>query len=418
MADQLKEIYAGTLTVADIATTGAATLATTNANTQYAIKDVSVSGTFGAGSPTLTVNGFSVADLSSNATGTEIVDVSSTIKYQAFSSAPTLTATTQKLISYVGTAPSYTDKLSYNLNGVASSSTGGTTAITNALDNYTSTHNYAIATDGSLFYVYWDGNSSASLYKRAGSSNGSQTTVKTVSYGWFVFNGTDTYYYADYNASTSTLYKYNINTGVTTSTSVGAALAGTSYPSACLMNDGYILVNYSGNGQTSALTIVNPTTGAYTTISGLSDVSVSGTNYQIRGYYDSTTNRYTLYKRFNGTLYKHALNGAVTVGSGYSGGVTNSSYSISTSVGGATSGFNTGYVSVDSTNYTMAIHGVADKTELATFNTASSTLTTGIAWLPYRTNSDSIIQNTTVSTSASNFTATVKIRVTGVKSTI
>jgi hypothetical protein len=417
MADTLKEIYAGTLTVSDIASTGSVTLATTDANTQYVIKDVSVSGTFGTGStPILKINDYPVADLSASASGTEIVDVSSTVKYQAFSSAPALTQTTQKLISYVGTAPSFQDRVSYNINGVAASSSGSATALGTALTNYAQTHNYGTANDGSLFYVYWNGDNGSSLYKRTGGVNGTETTIQTNSYGWFAFNGVDTYYIAT-NGS-ATLSKYDINTGNTTTIGTGQLLSNTSYPSASVMNNGNILVNYSGNGQTTSLTIVNPTTGANTTVSGLTDVSVSGTNYKITGYYDSVTGRYTFYRRFNGTLYKHALNGTVTLGSAYGGGVTNTSYTISTGVGGATSGFNTGYVSVDSTNYTMAQHGVAGKTDLATYNTSTSSLTTGITWLPYRTDSDSIIKNITASVSASSFTDTVKVRVTGVKSTI
>lgn len=418
MADTLKEIYAGTLTVADIATNGAATLATTDANTQYVIKDVSVSGVFATGNtPALSVNGYSVADLSTSATGSEIVDVSSTIKYQAFTSAPTLTETTQRVVSGTTNNFALQDKLFYNINGVAATSSGGSTAIVANLTNGNTTHNFALAADGSLFYVYWGGDSTGSLYKRAGGPNGTQTTIKTVSYGWFVFNGVDTYYYAE-NPNPSTLYKYNINTGVTTSVSCAQTLANTSYPSASLMNDGNILVNFSGNAQVTALTIVNPTTGAYTDVTGLTSVSMSGQSYQIRGYYNSATNRYTLYRRKDGTLYKSALNGALTVGSAYGGGVTSTSHTLSTSIGGATSGFNTGYVQVDSDNYTMAIHGVADKTELTNFYTPTNTLTAGITWLPYRTDSDTIIKNTTITTAASNFTNTVKVRVTGVKSTI
>lgn len=413
MADTLKEIYAGTLTVADIATNGSATLATTDANTQYVIKDVSVSGVFTTGNtPALSVNGYSVADLSSSATGSEIVDVSSTIKYQAFPSAPVLTQTTLKYISGVADAYRYQDGIIYALNGTTTSTTAQPeVTVTSNFSGASVTSQFARSNDGSIFWVNWDGNSSTTLYKRAGGVNGTQTTLQTLSYSWCVFNGVDSYYYA----ISSTIYKYNINTGATTSITYATSMSGTSYPSAYVMNDGNLLVNYSGNGQTNALYIVSPTTAVYCVITGLADVSISGSNYRIAGYYDASTSRYTLYKRMTGTLYKTKLNGAVSLASTntYSGGVTNSSYTIGT-VGSPN--INT-YTVVGPDTYTVAVHNQTGKTELAVFNTLTNS-STNIPWLTQTTDSDKIIQNTTTSSDVSNFTNSVKVRVTGVKSTI
>jgi hypothetical protein len=46
MADQVKEIFAGTITTADVASTGSYTLATTDSTTQFVIKDVTIDGVF------------------------------------------------------------------------------------------------------------------------------------------------------------------------------------------------------------------------------------------------------------------------------------------------------------------------------------------------------------------------------------
>lgn len=412
----VKEIFAGTLTVADIASTGSATLATTDANTQYVIKDVSVSGVFNTGDkPGLMVNDFRVAELATPATGSEIVDVDSTLKYQAYASAPVLTSTALKLIAGTSGSLALQSLTQFKLNGVVAGTTGAApTSITTDLTSPAQATEFAQANDGSLFYVYWDGNSDTRLYKRTGGANGSESQIFSLSYGWIVFDGIDTYYQGRY--TNSTLHKYNINTGSSTTVGTGVTLADTSYPSASLMNNGMLLVNPSGNSQTDNLLILNPQTGASTRINGLQSSSVSGNQYKISGYYDAATNRYTLYKRWGSALYKARLKGAVTIGSTYSSGVTNSTFEVG-SIGPSSGNYNTAYVAVDADNYSIAVHNIADKTDLATFSTV--TLTTKIgAWLTFETRSNTIMQNVTSPASASSFQNSVKVRVTGVKSTI
>jgi hypothetical protein len=418
MADIVKEIFAGTLTVADIASTGSATLVTTDANTQYVIKDVSTSGVFYSGdSPSLLVNDFAVADLKYNATGSEIVDINSVLKYRAYATAPALTANVLKVLS--GTSGSYVfeNGTYYAVNGVVRSSTSSApVSVASNLPSSTNNFEFSQANDGSVFWVQWDGNSSAVLYKRSGGINGTETQVDSQSYGWFVFNGVDTYYCG--RNGQATLYKYNINTGALTTTNVGFTLSTSSYPSASLMNNGYLLVNPTGNSQPDALWVVDPATGSHAYVTGLQYVPVSGNTYNISGFYDSVSNRYTFYKRFDGALYKTQLNGALTLNSStYSGGVTNTSYTIGTAVvASATGNYNTGHVRVDATNYTVGRHGVAGKTDLVTYNTVTG-VTTTTSWLPYRTQSDTVFQDTTSAASPSLFTSTVALRITGVKST-
>lgn len=83
MADTLEEIYNDSVIPVDLVG-GEVTLFTTDANTRYAIKDVYV--TQGETDEALhiqgdlEVNGFVVASVDTNATGTEIVGVSSTVK--------------------------------------------------------------------------------------------------------------------------------------------------------------------------------------------------------------------------------------------------------------------------------------------------------------------------------------------------
>lgn len=412
MADQLKEIYAGTLTVADIAATGSVTLATTNANTQYVIKDVSVDGTFMPSSlPTLQNNGFDVASLVRSAYGSEIMDINSTLKYKAYATAPVLTQTALKLVSGMAGAFIYQDLLTYNINAETSRYAGSSTNIGVDLISASSgqTLSYATATDGSLFYVYWDGNSVSRLYKRVGGPNGSDGVVIDLSYGWIVFDGVATYYWMS-NSAGSTLYKYNINTAVTTAVPMGVVLAAASYPSAYMMNDGKILVNTTGNSDSAILWIIDPVANTKTQVNGLPDYPLSS-NYRISGYYNATTGKYTLYKRQGMGLLKVTLSAAVTMGTAYSGANSYAIYSLPSNYSNCT------YVQVTSTSYALGLHQVNGKTDLFVLDTTTSTTST-VAFIPYRTQSDTIIKNTTTSAVPSDFTATVKVRVAGIKSTI
>lgn len=414
MADTIKEIFSGTLTVADIASTGAVTLASTDANTQYVIKDVSVTGLFNPNDkPTLTINNFKVADVGISATGSEIMDINSTFKYCAYTSAPTLTANTFKLVSGQSGGFTLQSGTNYLLNGVNSKTiSSAPVAVSSGFASNVS--EFSQSSNGSIFYVQWDGNSVTNLFKRNGSINGTEETVVSLSYGWIVFDGVDSYYQG--RMDNTVLYKYNINTGSTSSINIGTYLATTSYPSAYYMNNGKILVNPSGNSDTASFYVVDPSAGTYTRVTGLDAVGVAGTQYRISGYYNSTTNRYTFYKRYGATLYKATLNGALTIGSSYSGGVINTQYTIG-SIGNANNNHNVGYVTVDSDNYTVAAHNVAGKTDLVTYNTATQIPTT-VSWLPFFTISNTIITNTSSAAVPSDFTNSVKLRVTGVKSTI
>ena len=81
MADTLEEIYKATVTETDFNASGEATIITTDANTRYAIKDVQVKqGSSNNLVADLLVNDVPVANVTSSATGNEIIGTSSTVK--------------------------------------------------------------------------------------------------------------------------------------------------------------------------------------------------------------------------------------------------------------------------------------------------------------------------------------------------
>ena len=82
MADTLEEIYKATLTESSFDSNGEATVITTDANTRYAIKDVQVkqeSASINVNAD-LIVNDVTVANVTNNVSGSEIIGTSSTVK--------------------------------------------------------------------------------------------------------------------------------------------------------------------------------------------------------------------------------------------------------------------------------------------------------------------------------------------------
>lgn len=403
MADTLKEIYRGSIALSDVAATGALTLLTTDAVTQYVIKDVQVTAPIvGATTPVLTVNDVPVVSLLSSSSGSEIVDTSSSIKYRAFTAAPTLV---NKSFEGFTSSTTYFSDVAGLLNGVAVTPYSLASSTTTNLNAQVSIPTeFLKATNGDVFFVFWDGNSQSILYKRTGGPNGSESTIVNNSYGWCVSNGVDAYYYCS-NGS-STVFKYNINTGATTAVSCPELLSSSSYPSAYYMASGQILVSTTGNSDPARLLIVNPNNGVRVIVN-LSTLSVSGNAYKFSGVLDSVTGKYTLYRRFGGTLNKVMLNSAIGTSSGtYAGTVTETSLSIT--------GFpQAAYITQTPTTYSYALHNVPGKTQLVTLDTVTGTATTA-DFLSFTTASHSFNFATTPAL-ASNFTQTATLRITGVK---
>lgn len=82
MADTLEEVYKATLSASDFDSSGVKTILTTDANTSYVLKDVQISSSDSRVpiKANLLVNDMNVANIDSNASGSEIVGVSSTVK--------------------------------------------------------------------------------------------------------------------------------------------------------------------------------------------------------------------------------------------------------------------------------------------------------------------------------------------------
>jgi hypothetical protein len=135
-------------------------------------------------------------------------------------------------------------------------------------------------------------------------------------------------------------------------------------------------------------------------------------------FYNSVTNRYTIYRRQQQSFVKSVLNGALTVGSSYSGGVTNTTFTLPQPFGSLANHHYNSYIVNDDVNYSVATHEKFGATDLQTFNTLTGATTTA-PFIPFETYSDTFDTAVTINNvSPSLFTDTAKIRVTGVETTL
>lgn len=274
MADQIKEISNGTYRIG--ALSNGVPIASTDADTQYVVKDIAVrNNTLSSVGATLdfVVNNVNVADIDASVTGSEIIDVSSTAVAVASPAAFTVTNFENWMVTNAGAGGRINSLSARSVNGLtASVSNTQSDAITNQPIGGAVLVSWA--TIGSNFY-YWmhDGNTDQRLFRRAGGVNGTETQIANINaYMPVVFNGVDKFHWVQgtaiftHNATTNTTTNVSLNTG-------GTQWNGTlsSYPRIDFANG---LVFIQNNTFTSVFAI-NPTTGR---MSEISNISAPGAN--------------------------------------------------------------------------------------------------------------------------------------------
>lgn len=227
MADTTVEIYNNTIPWAGY-TNNAQTLITTDASTRYVIKDVEIdsNGYNSTLTPSLKINNTKVATLSGNLSGSEIMDINSTLSIS-------LPDTSSTYFTLNGTYSNQAYQgLSTNNNADAyfSGSLAAPATSTNSLSSVSTFTNGATPkycwTVGSDFYYFaFDGNSSTALYRRAGGPNGTETVIFSNSYSPICFDGVSKFYCV----LSGTLYSYNTVTNTATSLGINIG-SGTTYP--------------------------------------------------------------------------------------------------------------------------------------------------------------------------------------------
>ena len=264
MADQIKQISNGTYGIG--ALSNGVPIASTDADTQYVVKDIHVQDNelldLGA-TLDFVVNGVNAGNIDSSVSGSEIIDVSSTAVAQT--SASFNNESFEILFpSNAVNAKIYTYNNKF-VNEVLSYATAPTqsAAITTALTNPLEIRGFA--TIGSNFYYWIQTDSTGSvLYRRAGGINGTETVVPNISNNMpVVFDGVDKFYWV----TTGEIYTHNATTN--TNSFVSLILDG-NWASAISSNprisyaNGLVFWTSTTNGglaSQNAIFAINPTTG-------------------------------------------------------------------------------------------------------------------------------------------------------------
>jgi hypothetical protein len=215
------------------------TLFTTNASTRYVIKDMEVADNSYPTAPSVVVNNTKVATLSGSLTGTEIIDVNSSVNL-------TYDTSTARYLN-VNDITGGTSYASGTTDGAVFLTPTGFTANSATLNTAVSMSGLnsnvigAWLLNGNFYYFISDGNSTQGFYRRAGGPNGTQSTIYENSYSPCVFDGVSKFYYLN----GSTVYMYD--TATSSSSYIGSFTTGTTYP-LLMFSNGYLFFSPSYTG--------------------------------------------------------------------------------------------------------------------------------------------------------------------------
>lgn len=446
MADQIKEIFNADTYLNSFSSASKA-IVTTNSTTQYVIKDVQVGTNTIPGTEALTVNGMTVApSLATNVAGAEIVDVSSTVALQ-LPATPVFTKSSNNSMSNGYSSGSvYTSATTYSVSvGTSSSATSiGTSypAISTAFNitNGNAIEHWVIGSD--VYYWSFNLNNTWAFYKRTGGFNGTETLLKDSSGTGTITQNPGQYAYVLYSASANKFYLFGNNNIVVTydpltNTSTSMSLSAVGWPStstyvrATLSNNGLIFVVPSSS-YTASVWAINPVNGAMINFQGLEDMSAYvswGQSSRIFVYFSGT--QYYIWRATGSYAFLARTNsGAVPTypsssSSYYSNYVTNS----------AQSGFSLGsvvtlpqltetyttnnerFLYVTSTSATAPVIRSIDLTNIFSYfdTTLSANILSGFGFKGFTapaTPTAGEIASTT------NFPQLIRLRVTGVETTL
>lgn len=221
MADKVKEIYKGTITLeqANTAPNGVIDLIETDGTKQFVIKDVQVKGSLFNRSATLQNNGFVECALTSSTSGSAIVDINSVVSFN-YDKDPIDVKEVSYILTNTGIpdAPTKVVKTKFTCNEHLSDFVVLDTQETNVLYNSSTVHSVAdkVVMRGSNSFISDDvaGYNNTTTYTRIGSiTTSSQTGINildTSAFSCLAYSEhKDSLYYRN-NGMTNTIYKLDI----------------------------------------------------------------------------------------------------------------------------------------------------------------------------------------------------------------
>jgi hypothetical protein len=416
MPDTLKQFYNATIDVTGLTGNQTATLFTNNSTTRAVIKDIAVANTFPV-TPNLTVGGTPTAGLSSNLTGSEIVDVSQAVAM----SFPTPLSFTSSLLIYLEGTFVYRFITGYNINQTQVNSAVISRGVTSRDGSATFVSAVYYAPDGDVFSAQSDGDLNWFLFKNAGSAGGTRTTINTGNTNTnsaIAFDGVNTFYWL---SSTTNLRAFNADTETTTNTTIDA-MPTASTRARLIHSNGYLFYVHA---QANFVHLIEIATGRWILFNATNAAGNWNTTPQMPGFWFEPSTRVATMMFYNSASggFSRNISPAIPV-------LTTSSTSLGTAWTTAFRGqsFNNGQIStanahivlssadggvtLDSSSLPRILSGLSGHTA---FWTLSPDTLSNIASVDFRPNLYSY-PSPTVNTT--NFPNTISLRVTGVEVTL
>ena len=417
MADTLEEIVNSTLTESNFNSSGEYTMLTTNSSTRYVLKDVQIAqgDSKVSVSPTINVNGMDVLTVGDNgATGSEIIGVSSTVK---LTTDDFPLEYTDLAFSGLSSTTAYNAKLFPQVNGVIDASQGtlsqSNQTVNPAFNSNNDFYLYArnLGPNANQLQIWHDMNSTTEI--RVYNSSGTQIATNGTSYTPKCFDGKQYAYWF----SNSYVYKLDTWTGTTTTyTNSLGSYTRSSYSRCHYIGNGWIFAygSYSTNQAGTRPFLHNVDTLEFIDVSGGNNANQALNNISsepVFGFHNSVDN--TVYiQRWDGTNSGQYWSCNAAAGSSLTASATN--FSVSNSKSNRASNM-TAYDGklyyVDNNNgvYYWDQSSANSKSAALTVssNLGSKSLT---VYQPY-------VDSSTVSSRTYGINPSLKIRVTGIKST-
>lgn len=303
MADSVVEIVNTTLTSTELPDSDTLyTLLTTDANTSYVIKDVQIF----SGIPSLNlqtyINDFNVGSWGENLTGSEVVDVSSTVKVKSSSFPVDVNHITYGVYQTATTTP-YKNGSFSTINGTFGLNKTNAYSLTSVGTEFgVGSRNGFITSGEKIYQIYMDNNSNQDIKYWTSETDTSPTNFTVIAYSpvWLATE-LDAIYYS---GSSGVLNKLTLSTGVTFGVASGAIVATSTYVRSAYMN-GYGFYIPSAT-YTSSVFAVRLSDGVYFEFTGLQTNSHS-TGTKLAVSYDEDSDKFYVYRTQdagNGSLYQ------------------------------------------------------------------------------------------------------------------
>lgn len=284
MADSVVEIFNGDLTNAQLVS--GYDVVTTDANTTYVIKDVQSSSGYYSSIPAK-INNTLVADFSSSLSGSEIMDVSSTLNITGAEYA----YSNLSMSIYDQSADEYKSTIQGTINSIdaINEQTNTSATLPSALTYDASSFKPTLKFGDSYYQFEFDGNSNTNVYYWPTGTSARVTLQSTAYLPMFYSIKNQEVYYVK---SDQGLYKHSPTGGESL---IRASLGPfSSYPRATFCNDWFFYIN--NNGETTKIFCVNVNTGVKVTFGGLYTANIT-TYFQLAVSYDEASDKFYMYRR-------------------------------------------------------------------------------------------------------------------------